>query len=301
MDGYRDVWTHSGGTTQILLIAVAIAVLQTLFVFFVSLSVLPHALAIPLAVLFGPAAVWGVAIGAVFYELAAGGLGVYPVVLFLDVFVCALLGRELWNSLPNSVLRRPVAAVLGLVPVVLVATVFGLALAFVLSSALANVGFATVFPALVTERLILATVLGPAVLGLGYLWRPPEYAERETPLLRWAGTMVLAGGIVTVWLAGTTVFSLIRRDAQMFPEVSAAITGAVPFPLDALVAFTFGPHGWVFYLVGALGALLLVSLVLWAGLSWSPPARATEGETAGRETVGSETVGRDSPQEHDTR
>ena len=286
MDEYRDVWTRAEGTTQILVIAVAIALLQTGAVFLASLSVLPYALAVPLAVLLGPAAVWGVGIGAVFYALAASGLGTYPLVLFLDIFVCALVGRELWNSLPNALLRRPIAAVLGIIPVTLVATVLGLGLAVVLSTAFVNLGFETVLPAVVSERLLLATVLGPVVLAVGYLWRPPEWDRRETPLPRWVGTMLLAGIILTGWLVGTTVFTLIRRDAQMFPEIGAAISGAVPPPLDTLVGFMFGPYGWVLTLVGAVGALVLVFVVLRVGLSWSRPARRAE---------------RDTPQSQDTR
>jgi len=74
-------------------------------------------------------------------------------------------------------------------------------------------------------------------------------------------------------VVGTTVVDLIRRDGKMFPDVEAAITGAVPPPLDGLVAFVFGPHGWVFYLIGVLGALALVSLVFRVGLGWSRPTR----------------------------
>ena len=275
VDGYRDVWGRADGTTRILVVAVAIAIVQTLAVFLVSLSILPHVLAVPLAVLLGPAAAWGVALGAVFYEFAAGGLGVYALVLFLDVFVCAVIGRELWNSLPNATLRRPVTAVLSIVPVALVATLLGLGLALVLSLVLAGVGFTTVGPALVVERLLLAAILAPVILAVGYLWRPPEWDERETPLARWAGTILVATGITIAWVMGTAVLNLIRRDAQMFPAVGDAITGAIPPPVDAIFAFMLGPHGWVFYLIGAIVALLCVSLVLRVGLSWSQPARNT--------------------------
>lgn len=273
MDRYRSVWTTARGTRRFLAVTLAVAVAHTLVVVLFSVTALAHALAVPLAVLLGPAAVLGVALGAVVYELAAVGLNWHAIVLFVDLFVCAALGRELWNALPNNVLGRPTLAVLWIIPVAVVAALVGFGLAVVLSAIVADFGVAAVLPVLAGERVLLAAVVAPVVLAVGYLWRAPEVDDTENSFLRWTGTVAVVGIIAAGWLAGTAVFNLVRRDARTFPEVGDAIVDAVPSPADLAVAFTLGAHGWVTYLVGTLVALVLVSLVLRVGLSWSPSAR----------------------------
>lgn len=269
MDTYRSVWSEPDGTALILGIALAVSVLQALAVILLAVPTLQYVLAVPLAVLFGPAAVWGVAIGAVITELAFGGPGVYPLILFVDLLACAVVGRELWMALPNATLRREARAIVGIVPAAFVATLLGMGIAVTLSILLTNLGVTTVLPRLAWQRLALATAFAPAVLSIGYLLTAPVWDSRETPLRRWAATTALVGVVATVWLVATVVVILLRRDATMMPAISDAVAGAVPFPLDAVVAFVLGPLGWLTYLLGAVGALLIVALAVRIGLDRS--------------------------------
>lgn len=272
MDGYRSVWSDPDGPARILAIALAVATLQALAAILLAAPTLQYVLAVPLAVLFGPAAVWGVAIGAVIHELASGGPGVFPLILFLDLFVCAVVGRELWIALPNATLRRAARAVLGVVPAAFVATLLGMGVAVALAISLANLGVTSVLPRLSWQRLALATGFAPVVLSVGYLLTAPEWDARQTPLRRWAATTALVGVVAAAWLTATAVLLLLRRDVALVPAIGGAVEGAVPFPLDAVVAFVLGPLGWLTYLVGAVGALLVVALAARVGLDRSRTA-----------------------------
>jgi len=261
MDGYRAVWTDRERTRRVLVVSVAVALAQALVVVLFSVTVLPYALAVPLAVLLGPAAVWGVAIGAVFYELGAAGLGRYPVVVFADLLVCGVVGLTLWDARSNVWIRRPRLALVAIVPVALVATVVGAGVATVLAVALGTIGLTAVL----VERLLLVAVLAPGLLAVGSRFvRLPR--GRETPPRRWVVTLAAVALVAVGWLVGTLLFDLVRRDVQMFPALGDAIEGAVPPPTDQFV-IAFGPWGSAVVLVGAVVALALIALVLRLGFS----------------------------------
>ena len=266
MNEYREIWAKADGVNAILAITLGVAVIHALSVFLLTITVIPHALVVPLAVVLGPPAVWGVALGAVFYELAAAGISLAPVVLFVDLFICAIIGRELWNSLPNATLQRPVIAMLLVIPVAIVASLVGAGTAVVLSGLLVNAGIEAYLPALLMERLLLATIVAPLVLGVGYGWNRPEWDKREMSMRRWFGTVATIGIIATGWIAVTFLFSLVRRDVQLVPDIGHEIAKALPYPLDMTVTFTFGPYGWIVHPIGAVFALCCVGLILRLGL-----------------------------------
>lgn len=267
MDDYRSVWTTPDGPAAILAVTVLVGVIHLLAVLTVSVTVLPHALVVPLAIVLGPAAVWGAVLGAVFSELVAAGVSLYPVVLFADLLVCGIVARELWNWLPNATLEGPASGVVAVVPIAITAAVIGSGIAIVLSFTLLGTAVGAYFPAIFIERLAITAILAPLVVGVGYWQTGRMWEDRETSLGRWVGTVGIVALVALGWVLVMFVFDLVQRDVQMIPEIGDAITGVVPPPVDAIVAFMLGPQAWTVHLFGGLVAIALIGILLRVGLS----------------------------------
>lgn len=239
-------------------------VLHVLSIWFLSVSSAPYAFVVPLVVLLGPAAVWGVPLGATFAEVLLGGLQVYPLITCIVLFLSAILARVFWVALPSTYRTSRVRAGVAILPVALVVTLVGIGIALVAPAILGMLGVATRLPVYLIERLVPAIVFAPLLVGSGWQWRSPVPTRRQySSLLHWSGLTVATGVIAVAWVMGTVFFDLIRRDVQAFPHLGEVLTGVLPAVVAEAAAFALGSRGWSVYLIGSVFAFGLVVLVFY--------------------------------------
>lgn len=277
MNRYRTPWSRPADVARILAITVGIALLHLLVVVTVGASGTPYAFLVPLVVLLGPVAVWGVPLGAAIAELSLGGVSVYPLVTFLALFASAILARELWIAVPERFRSRRGHGAVVIMPIAIVATLVGIGLALVGGTILGTLGVAARFPVVLIERLLPAIILAPLIWIAGAPWRTMEPACRNSSVLRWTGLVAIVGLVGLGWVLGTVVFDLVRRDVLAFPHLGEAIAGVLPGVLSTGAAFALGPDGWIVYI---LGLLLAAAMLLVVFYRWLPRAERSKAERA---------------------
>lgn len=260
--GYRKVWASADGPTTIVRIALGIAIIHLIAVVLFAQSGLPGALAVPLAVVFGPAGVWGVAIGAGIGWLATSGIGVAPVFAALGTLAAGLVGRSLWLQLAYPYRRRPGSALLAIVPVALVGTTVGTGAATVGIAIFTGFGFATFLPTVLGDQLLLTAVVSPLILILASRRADTPVSGMRVSIERWTASLLLAGLITCVWLAVALFLDLLRTDVRATPDLRAELVEGMPTGIDLLVQFAAGPWGWTLQLLLAIVAAILVATVI---------------------------------------
>ena len=262
MDRYLDVWSRPDRVQQILLIAIGIAALQLILTLVVAITEFTPAVVVPIAIVFGPAGLWGVAIGAVFAELALGGVGVAPVARFVDVTITGILGVALWRRLPRTLSRQRFWQVIAIIPVAVSASIIGGGVNGLVVGLIGGYGVAAILPALLVDRIWLAAVLSPLLVAL--LAQHTRPVIRPAGMSRWVALGVIVGVSVlaVAWILGTALFGLAHRDRLAFAYVGDALAAAIPAPVDAVALALTGAWAWTIYVLGAvLAGFLLMALL----------------------------------------
>lgn len=220
--------------------------------------------ALPLALLFGPVAGWGVAAGVVLAALLRGSFGPPTLAAVAAVLVLAALGPRLWGAVPRLSSGDPptalsARAVLEYVAVALVSVV----------AAAATVGWGYELLGVAPFHLVaLPTVLPLAATTLAV--GPPlliaggRFADRlpvRTPAPHPSRAAALGAVLVPLWVAAGAVVSLGFRVAQSLAPTTFTSRG-----LDVLVTLVdpalVGQGGRrVQVVLGAVALLLVATLV----------------------------------------
>lgn len=259
---YATVWNEPEGPARIVSLALTVAAVHFVAVLTVARTGVPYAVAVPLAAVFGPAGAWGVAIGVGLGELMTGGIGIVPLVAFLDVFACAVIGRSVWLSLAYPYRRRPALAAAAILPVAAAAVLVGAGIAATLLSTVNIASFAIVAWSLVVERLLLLPLFAPPIVFVGTLRGDVPVTGLTLPRRWWLGAVVRIAAVAGAWLLAASVLSLARADIRSMPDVGVAAAERLPPVLDHLFLLVTGPYGWLLELVLATVAITLVWTIL---------------------------------------
>ena len=269
-------WERGEGAWTAILLAAAAASIGLVGSRLFGVPSLVTVFAVPLGVIVGPAAAWGLAIGWLLRDLATGVLGPSSVVHALADGALVLLGAVLWRgrSLPGREVTRSALAKAELLVLVAFTAAVGSASLLVWGLTLVgNTSAVALGPGLIVHRVLPSTVLVlPALAALSVLpWSaspkrrmPVDGDGSSSPVP--VGVVAGVAAVFTTWFGGVLVHDVLHRDIASVLGAETQLLTLVPDLLHGPLTFAVGPHARTIQLLGGVTAGVLVLFLLYPEL-----------------------------------